>query len=87
MPDLAASLSQIVGRPVVDRTGIAESHIRLKFAPTSGSPTEGDNAVPSSDNLPSIFAAVQEPLGLKLESTKGPLEVLVIDHVERPSDD
>ena len=86
MTDLATSLSQIVGRPVVDRTGIAGAfHFRLKYAPTSGPPTEGDNALPSSDNLPSLFAAVQEQLGLKLESAKGPVDVLVIEHAERPS--
>jgi len=41
---------------------------------------------PQSDNAgPSIFSAIQEQLGLKLESAKGPVDVLIIDHVERPS--
>ena len=72
MTDLAASLSQIVGRPVVDETGIAGVfHIRLKFAPLSGPPTGSDNAARSPDNGPSLFAAVQEQLGLTLEGTQG----------------
>jgi bla regulator protein blaR1 len=59
MTDLALSLSQIVGRPVIDGTGIAGVfHIRLKFAALSGSAAEADNFSASADNLPSIFSAV-----------------------------
>lgn len=93
MTDLALSLSQILGRTVVDGTGIAGVfHIRLKFAPehaTAGqseSPTKGDDDAPLPDDLPSIAVAVQEQLGLKLESTRGPVEVLMIDRVEKPSE-
>jgi uncharacterized protein (TIGR03435 family) len=87
MADLAVSISQIVGRPVVDGTGITGVfHIRLKFAALSGSVAAADNGAPTADDLPSIFGAVQEQLGLKLESTKGPVEVLFIDSIERTSE-
>jgi uncharacterized protein (TIGR03435 family) len=93
MTDLALSFSSLMGRTVVDRTGITGVfHVRLKFAPDdpaagiSRPSTERDNTAPPADNLPSIFTALQEQLGLKLESGKGPVDVLVIDHVERPSE-
>ena len=62
----------------------------LKWAPGDGqSPLGGqpgpDNSPPPEPG-PSIFTAIQEQLGLKLESTKSPVEILVIDHVERPSE-
>jgi uncharacterized protein (TIGR03435 family) len=64
-----------VDRPVIDRTGIAGLFdIHLEF-----SGVDADNLAPS------IFTAVQEQLGLKLSPDKGPVEVFVIDHVERPS--
>jgi uncharacterized protein (TIGR03435 family) len=77
IPDLAKTLSFIFGRTVVDMTGLKEAFdIHLEFAP--------ENAPDSTS--PSIFTAIQEQLGLKLDSGKGPVEVLVIDQVERPSE-
>jgi uncharacterized protein (TIGR03435 family) len=59
--------------------------VDLKWNPdevTAGNAT----TTPSADTFPSIFTALQEQLGLKLESSRGPVEVLVIDRAERPSE-
>jgi len=60
---------------------------RFKWTPNSGQiPSLGVEAPPTADpNGPSIFIALQEQLGLRLESTKGPVETIVIDHAERAS--
>jgi hypothetical protein len=85
------SLSQQVGRTIVDKTGLKGLYnINLQWTPetppqnNSASPTEA--APPIDANGPSIFTAIQEQLGLRLESTKGPVEVLVIDSVQKPSE-
>jgi uncharacterized protein (TIGR03435 family) len=79
MATLADQIARVLGRPVVDKTEIAgRFDVTLKWTP--------DGSVPQSDtDPPSIFTAVQEQLGLKLESTKAPVPVLVVDHVEMPS--
>ena len=70
----AAMLARPTGRPVVNKTGIAGNYdIDLRYAK--------DDAADSS--LPSIFTALQEQLGLKLETQKVPVGMLVIDHVEK----
>jgi uncharacterized protein (TIGR03435 family) len=79
MTYIALMLGVITRRPVLDRTGITgEFTFDLEFAPI-------DSAVGES-SAPSLFTAVQEQLGLKLESAKVPAEVLVIDRAEKPSE-
>lgn len=81
---LAAILPQQVGRPVEDRTGLTGLFdFDLDFS------TEGRDlaATVVPGDSPSIFTALQEQLGLKLESTRAPVEVFVIDHVARPIED
>jgi uncharacterized protein (TIGR03435 family) len=87
--DFCKVMGATLGRPVIDRTGIAGMFdFRLAFAvDESIGGVSPSSTAPSDDSLgPSIFAAVQEQLGLKLESSKGPGESLVIDHIERPSE-
>lgn len=82
-------LSQRLGRTVLDQTNLPGRYdIQLRWNPDVGeSPTDpGGNRLPDSEpSGPSLFSAVQEQLGLKLESTRAPVEVLVIEHVERAS--
>jgi len=94
MAAFATNLSRFVGGIVVDRTGLAGTYdIELSYAPDPGiSPTGRDlpgGAPPpvANTDAPSIFTAVQEQLGLKLDSTKGPVDVLVIDSAEHPTQD
>jgi uncharacterized protein (TIGR03435 family) len=92
MSHVAMSLSQSVQRIVVDRTGLEGSFdVDLTWAPDQMlyRGTRPDvPLLPSSDpNGPSIFTAMEEQVGLKLESTKGPVEVLIIDEVEPPTPD
>jgi uncharacterized protein (TIGR03435 family) len=76
---LAEQLSRRLGRNVIDQTGLnGEYDFDLRWAPD----------VPDGDSVPdgpSIFTAVQEQLGQKLESGKAPVDAIVIDHIERPS--
>lgn len=76
---VAIGLSPTVGRVVIDRTGLrGRFDVDLDWGPALGAPAE---------SAPSIFTAVQEQLGLKLESQRGPVEVLVIQHAECPTPD
>jgi uncharacterized protein (TIGR03435 family) len=94
MSQLAASLSIWVNRTVVDRTGLSGSFdLELSWTPEQlpqgrADPPPGAPPLPPIDpNGPSIFTAIQEQLGLKLDAQRGPVEVLVIDSVEQPTED
>ena len=91
MPALAALLSRILDTTVVDKTGRDGSfdiHLRWlpdpkqEFGGRAPQPPPGAKVPPATG--PSIFAAVEEQLGLKLEAQQGPVEMLVIEHAERP---
>jgi uncharacterized protein (TIGR03435 family) len=90
MAALALQLSGILGRPVIDKTGLkGEYDFKFVYSRVGLNGPPGPPAAPAvgleaSDPLPSIFTAVQEQLGLRLDSTKGPIEVLVIDNVTKP---
>jgi uncharacterized protein (TIGR03435 family) len=96
MSQLASLLSGRVNRIVVDRTELAGTFDfdlnwtpdQMPQQPPPGALPPGAPPLPPIDpNGPSIFTAVQEQLGLKLESTKGPVDVIVIDRVEQPTED
>jgi uncharacterized protein (TIGR03435 family) len=81
---LATAFSGPAGRMVIDRTGLTGA---WDFELTYAVEARGADAPPVDPNTPSLFTAIQEQLGLKLEPTKGPVEVLVIDGIEKPTDD
>jgi uncharacterized protein (TIGR03435 family) len=92
LPMLAQTLSDATGRKVIDKTGLAGNYdFKLDWTPAPGQMTpppggQPEPVLPPPDpNGPSIFTAVQEQLGLKLQSAKGPVEMIVIDGVEKPS--
>jgi uncharacterized protein (TIGR03435 family) len=74
------------GRPVIDKTGLDKNYdFTLSFAPELPPEVSKDNLPAELRDRPSIFDAVREQLGLKLQAEKGPVDDYVIDHVERPS--
>jgi len=89
----AGLLGLILDRPVIDKTGNTNYfEIRLRFSPDDSlapRPATADPGAPAAvraPDAPGIFQAIQEQLGLKLVPAKGPMDVLVIDHIERPSE-
>ena len=92
---LSSALAQILGRPVIDKTGIKGYYdFKLVYSrvglPNNGPlPPPPGGAAPgldASDPMPSIFTAIQEQFGLKLDSTKGPVEVVLIDSISKPTE-
>jgi bla regulator protein blaR1 len=85
---LAGLLSRMVDRTVVNETGLAGNYdFDLTFTPEQPAPPPGSPLLPPGfDPIgPSIYTAIQEQLGLKLNSKKGPVNVIVIDRVEHPT--
>jgi uncharacterized protein (TIGR03435 family) len=96
MAELTRILASVMGKPVIDKTGYtAEFDLQVTGItpdettaglPGSGGPRDpGGLPLPTDPNRPNILTALQEQAGLKLSSGKSPAEVLVIDHVERPT--
>ncbi|HET9401838.1 MAG TPA: TIGR03435 family protein [Candidatus Acidoferrales bacterium] len=96
MEALAAFLSSRLHRTVLDKTGLASRYefslnylVDPNLVPQPGASDSEDVAAPAAASIPgatgrALFSAIQEQLGLKLASARGPVEVIVIDHVERP---
>jgi uncharacterized protein (TIGR03435 family) len=93
LADALSMQQEIGGRVVLDKTGLNGNYdFALRWTPTfSGSGGSGENpaigptAPPPDSSRPSLFTAIEEQLGLKLESTKGSVDIIVIDHIEEPS--
>jgi uncharacterized protein (TIGR03435 family) len=94
MAGLARLLSGQLGRTVVDKTGLTGDYeYKLDWTPDdaaplmsrSSNPSPGDSTSSPDTAGPSLFTALEEQLGLKLESTKGPVEVVVIDQLDQPT--
>jgi uncharacterized protein (TIGR03435 family) len=84
LSSLARMLSNFTDRPIIDRTGLAGGFdFELRFPELN---TPADATGPRTDPASGVFTALQEQLGLKLESTQGKLEFVVIDSVERPTE-
>jgi uncharacterized protein (TIGR03435 family) len=100
MTQFCQRLSGQVDRKVIDKTGVAGNFdFHLEFTPDAalrgfpgrggdaGNPPSAGNPAPPADPAgPTIFAALQEQLGLKLVPEKGPVEFLIVDHVEKPTE-
>jgi len=92
---LTQMLSNQLGRPVIDKTGLTGKYdFQLQWTPDPGQNPgppgvlpPGVAAPPPPDpNGPDVFTAIQEQLGLRLESQKGPVDMIVVDRVEKPSE-
>ena len=92
MAQLASSLAGEAQRVVVDKTGLAGYYdVAITYSPDPGQlpagPPPPGVEIPAADpNGPSLFTALQEQLGLKLESARGQVDVVVIDSIDRPTE-
>jgi uncharacterized protein (TIGR03435 family) len=89
LEELSAYLVRATGRPVTDKTGLTgKFDVVLEFAPDVTAPPDPSAASPSgaSSDVPTLVTALDEQLGLKLVSARGPRDYLVIGHIEKPSE-
>jgi uncharacterized protein (TIGR03435 family) len=87
MPMLAEALTIVLDRPVIDGTGLRGKYdFDLAWMPEPDQFGGHGSAAPSDANAPDIFTAIQEQLGLRLDSQKRPVESLIVDHAEKPSE-
>jgi bla regulator protein blaR1 len=91
LDEFSKTLRVVLDRPVIDKTGITgRFDLRVKFSregtELAGIALKEPRPASEPNGPPSIFTAIQEQLGLRLESGRGPVDVLVIDHIERPSE-
>lgn len=91
MAEFAQVMQGVLDRPVLDQTGLKDRYdLKLRWTPDESQyggrvpPQNPDNAA-TTESLPSLFTAIQEQIGLKLEAQKAPAKVMVIDSVEKPS--
>jgi uncharacterized protein (TIGR03435 family) len=96
MSFLATQLTSMIGRTVLDRTALTSSYdFVLSWTPDENEKkmskvkNGGGKAALATDKAtgPSVFTALQQQIGLKLQSTKGPVEILVVDHAQKPTED
>jgi uncharacterized protein (TIGR03435 family) len=78
---LSSMMNPVIGRQVVDRTGLAGEY---DFSLPIYNEWMGDHQ--GTDTEASIFTVIEDSLGLRLEPAKAPMQILVIDHIERPTD-
>jgi uncharacterized protein (TIGR03435 family) len=83
MQALVISLTNTLGTPAIDKTGLTGFYdFSLEWTDPLSRPANGAQPI---DGPPDIFAAVQDQLGLNLEMKKGPVEIVIIDHIEKAS--
>jgi uncharacterized protein (TIGR03435 family) len=86
MPQLARALDDIVGAPVVDRTGLTGSwNFDMRWSVPTLNDSGAELRTPQVESIAGLFAALRDELGLKLIETRGPIDVLVIDSLSRPT--
>ncbi len=84
LEDFAAALAGRVGRQILDETHLAGAFdIELNWTPEAAAGSMNPDEAAPDPNGASLFAAIREQLGLRLEGRKAPVDILVVDHVER----